>query len=139
VLSFSSRGTAVLRPRSPEISRSLKKREIWASSFDKLRMRLSVFNELILMVSLSRFGGLTVRPWATSFFSNLLEAAHAFVARLEEASTGSCRFLFALLTQTLQPMKIWPKTEPAAAIVNFRSCLTSELQSCPFLPSRLRA
>jgi hypothetical protein len=34
-------------------------------------MRSSVFNESILMVSLSRFGGLTVRPWA-SFFSSLL-------------------------------------------------------------------
>jgi hypothetical protein len=32
--------------------------EIAASSFDKLRMRLSVFSELILMVSLSWFGGL---------------------------------------------------------------------------------
>jgi hypothetical protein len=38
------------------------------ASFDKLRMRLSVFNELSLMVSLSRFGGLTVRPWATALF-----------------------------------------------------------------------
>jgi hypothetical protein len=37
-------------------SRLLKKPEILASSFDKLRMRLSVFNELILMVSLSNHG-----------------------------------------------------------------------------------
>jgi hypothetical protein len=42
----------------------LKKAEFQASSFDRLRMRASDFNELILMVSLSRFGGLTVRPWA---------------------------------------------------------------------------
>jgi hypothetical protein len=34
----------------------LKKPESLASSFDKLRMRLSVFNELILMVSLSNHG-----------------------------------------------------------------------------------
>jgi hypothetical protein len=34
-------------------------------------MRLRVVSGLALMVSLSRFGGLTVRPWATSFFSNL--------------------------------------------------------------------
>jgi hypothetical protein len=34
----------------------LKKPEILASSFGKLRMRLSVFNELILMVSLSNHG-----------------------------------------------------------------------------------
>jgi Na+-translocating ferredoxin:NAD+ oxidoreductase RnfE subunit len=33
-------------------SRLAKKHEILASSFDKLRMRLGVFNELILMVSL---------------------------------------------------------------------------------------
>ena len=36
-------------------------------------MRSRVFNGLALMVSLSRFGGLTVSPWATSFFSILLE------------------------------------------------------------------
>ena len=29
------------------------------------------FKGLDLMVSLSRFGGLTVRPWAASFFSSL--------------------------------------------------------------------
>jgi hypothetical protein len=45
-------------------SRMLKKAKIQTSSFDRLRIRLSVFNALILMVSLSRFGGLTVRPWA---------------------------------------------------------------------------
>jgi hypothetical protein len=33
-----------------------EKAEILASSFDKLRMRLSVFNGLILMVSLSNHG-----------------------------------------------------------------------------------
>jgi hypothetical protein len=55
-------------------SRPLKKQEILAPSFDKLRMRLRqaqmrsrVFNGLALMVSLSRFVGLTVRPWVTSF------------------------------------------------------------------------
>jgi hypothetical protein len=52
--------------------RQLKKHEILAPSFDKLRMRLRVINEFILMVSLSRFGGLTVRPWATPFFSRLI-------------------------------------------------------------------
>jgi hypothetical protein len=41
-----------------------EKNEGLASSFDRLRMRSSAFNELILMVSVSRFGGLTVRPWA---------------------------------------------------------------------------
>jgi hypothetical protein len=50
----------------------LKNAEIPASSFDRLRMRWSDFNGLDLMVSLSRFGGLTVRPWAASFFSSLL-------------------------------------------------------------------
>ena len=39
-------------------------------------MRPPVFNGLTLMVSLSRFGGLTVRPWAISFFSILLAPAH---------------------------------------------------------------
>ncbi len=53
----------------------LKKHEIVASSFDKLRMRVGDFNGLGLMASLSRFGGLTVRPWAASFFSNLLTGA----------------------------------------------------------------
>jgi hypothetical protein len=42
-------------------------------SVDRLRMRASDFNGLDLMVTLSRFGGLTVRPWATMFFSILLE------------------------------------------------------------------
>jgi hypothetical protein len=51
----------------------LKNAEIRASSFDKLRMSESDFNGLDLMVSLSRFGGLTVRPWAASFFSSLLD------------------------------------------------------------------
>jgi hypothetical protein len=48
-------------------------------------MRWSDFNGSDLMVSLSRFGGLTVRPWATSFFSivaiakpRLLEIADAY-------------------------------------------------------------
>jgi hypothetical protein len=50
----------------------LKKAEIQTSSFDRLRMRWSDFNGLDLMVSLSRFGGLTVGPWAASFFSGLL-------------------------------------------------------------------
>jgi hypothetical protein len=50
----------------------LKKTEIVAPSFDKLRMRQSDFNGLDLMVGLSRFGGLTVRPRATSFCSILL-------------------------------------------------------------------
>jgi hypothetical protein len=50
----------------------LKKAEIQAASFDKLRIRSSDFNGLGLMVRLSRFGGLTVRPWAASLFSNLL-------------------------------------------------------------------
>jgi hypothetical protein len=35
-------------------------------------MRPSDFNGLNLMVSLSLFGGLTVRPWAAAFFSRLL-------------------------------------------------------------------
>jgi hypothetical protein len=52
----------------PGSGRLLKKHEILASSFDKLRMRLRVFNDLDLMVSLSRFGGLTVRPCAASLF-----------------------------------------------------------------------
>ncbi len=51
----------------------LKKHEIVASSFDKLRMRVSDFNGLDLMVSLSRFGALIVRPWAASFVSGLLK------------------------------------------------------------------
>ena len=51
----------------------LKKAEGQAASFDKLRTRSSDFNDLGLMVSLSRFGGLTVRPWAASLFSNLLD------------------------------------------------------------------
>jgi len=54
--------------------RLLKKAEIQAPSFDRLRMRASDFNGLDLMVSSSRFGGLTVRPWATSFFRSLLES-----------------------------------------------------------------
>jgi hypothetical protein len=36
-------------------------------------MSESDFNGLDLMVSLSWFGGLTVRPWAASFFSSLLD------------------------------------------------------------------
>jgi hypothetical protein len=40
----------------PGAGRLLKKHEILASSFDKLRMRLSVFNDLDLMVSLSNHG-----------------------------------------------------------------------------------
>src|SRR5271166_807156 len=52
---------------------------ILASSFDRLRMRSRVFNGLILMVSLSRFGGLTVRPWATSLFQYLDRAAGSLV------------------------------------------------------------
>jgi len=40
--------------RSP--SRLLKKHEILASSFDRLRMRSRVFNGLALMVSLSNHG-----------------------------------------------------------------------------------
>jgi hypothetical protein len=55
--------------------RLLKKHEILASSFDKLRMRLRVISGLALMVSLSRFGGLTVRPWATSFDRLILRQA----------------------------------------------------------------
>jgi hypothetical protein len=51
----------------------LKKAESQAASFDKLRMRSSDFNGLDLMVCLSRFDGLTVRPWAASLFSNLLD------------------------------------------------------------------
>ncbi len=50
----------------------LKKAETEALSFDKLRMRPSDINGLDLMGSLSRFDGLTVRPWAATFFSNLL-------------------------------------------------------------------
>jgi hypothetical protein len=53
-------------------SRMLKKVEFHALSFDRLRRRPSDFNGLDLMVTLSRFGGLTVRPWAASFFSSLL-------------------------------------------------------------------
>jgi hypothetical protein len=59
-----------------------KKARNLASSFDKLGMRLSVFNGLDLMVSLSRFGGLTVRPWAASFFS-LLGAFSGLAAQAE--------------------------------------------------------
>jgi hypothetical protein len=44
-----------------------------ASSFDKLRMTSSVIEAWRLMVSLSWFGELTMRPWATAFFSGLLE------------------------------------------------------------------
>ena len=51
----------------------LKKTKSQAASFDKLRMRSSDFNNLDLMVSLSRSGGLTVRPWAASLFSNSLD------------------------------------------------------------------
>jgi hypothetical protein len=51
-----------------------------SSSFDRLSMRWSDFNGLDLRVSLSRFGALTVRPWATSFFSSLL-------VRIEGAKT----------------------------------------------------
>ncbi len=57
----------------------VRKAEILAPSFDKLRMRSSDINGLHLMVRLSRFGRLTVRPWAASFFSNLVEIYDSFM------------------------------------------------------------
>jgi hypothetical protein len=48
----------------------LTKAEILTQSFDKLRMGSSGIKDLGLMVSLPRFGKLTMRPWAASFFSN---------------------------------------------------------------------
>jgi hypothetical protein len=68
-------------------SRLLKNAEIPASSFDRLRMRWSDFNGLDLMVSLSRFDGLTVRPWAV--FSSLLEPVEIFVTRLSPCVPSS--------------------------------------------------
>jgi len=56
----------------PRHSRLLKKHEILASSFDKLRMRPRIFNGLILMVSLSNHG-------QHHFFSILIERAGALV------------------------------------------------------------
>jgi len=43
------------------------------TAFGLLTMRVSDFNGLDLMVSLSRFDGLTVRPWAASFFNVMLK------------------------------------------------------------------
>jgi hypothetical protein len=50
----------------------LKKPENVASSFDRLRMRSSVFSEFILMASYPTPHGELVEPWTTSFFSGLL-------------------------------------------------------------------
>jgi hypothetical protein len=66
-------GDGVLFDIFPRRSRLLKKREILASSFDRLRMRSRVFNGLILMVSLSNHG-------RHHFFSIL-------IARLEPSLT----------------------------------------------------
>jgi hypothetical protein len=67
----------------------MKKVEIQAASFDKLRMRWSDFNGLDLMVSSSRFGGLTLRPWATSFFRGVQAGGFASVLR-EFSISVSC-------------------------------------------------
>ena len=73
---------------SPSSSRRmLKKAETVASSFDRLRMRLRQAQDEDECIqglrphgALSRFGGLTVRPWATSFFSILLEKPNGLAA-----------------------------------------------------------
>src|SRR5271165_7412109 len=62
--------------RRPRMRRSLRRARIsnrprQCGGFEVTRMRSRVFNGLALVVSLSRFGGLTVRPWAASFFSRL--------------------------------------------------------------------
>ena len=63
--------------RRPRMRRSLRRARLrnrpgQCGGFEVTRMRSGVFNGLALMVSLPRFGGLTVRPWPTSFFSILL-------------------------------------------------------------------
>ena len=80
-------------------------------------MRWSDFNGLNLMVSLSRFGRLTVRPWAASFVSGLLtqrarravsnldlraEFHHPFGGDLEKFG-GACRIAQHQLEEYLPP------------------------------------
>ena len=75
----------------------LKKAEIQASSFDKLRIRSSGFNDLHLMVSLSK-------PWATSFFSSLLELRFR---RAEGRSQGMSRWLRLLIRDVGVIQRAW--------------------------------
>jgi hypothetical protein len=73
-----------LGARQRWINRMLKSTKSWLHPSTSSRMRVRDFNGLDFMASLSRFGGLTVRPWAASFFSNRLKAWEQNRARLPE-------------------------------------------------------